>query len=203
MLKYSGVRYLAHVASLADEILTRVIDDSSSVLTAREHEIVISHLATVSFSTEERTLQEWQDKDGLDFVGEAHPGRPGERLLASTVLTSLEYHTLKHTLADQSFCLATSPAEYLDNMRRACRHPAAVLHVGRGRYMRRLGRAPSLAIIRLDVCAAPTLPNVRRGAGLELFVVYDRGKSKLVSAYVMSSEQVNSELATWSNQRRL
>ena len=187
-----------------DKIMIAVIDGRQPPgVTDTEKRQIIETIAAAVFSDEEQTLRYWARVAAGKFVNRAHPSRQGELLQEDTVLTSAEWHVLKHTL-DQGWPEGTTPAEYIGDIVAAVNHAGALLDLGRAmvRYPDRTERMAPRAATQTDVRAITNVKATQE-PGTCVFVVYDPGRSKILSAYRLPRSEAEEALAKWKPRRKL
>lgn len=171
------------------EKLRRLADNSSEPLvpyTARE---LLSHIESEKFSDEARTVEEWQ-KVGYSAVGLPHPSRPGDVLAADTLLTSAEWHTVKH-VGNGEWPAGTTTTEYLADVVASVAHETAVLHVGRDQQRKRSGICTDATALKK---AAPP-PNSL------MLTIYDPERRRILTGFPLSAKKALEKVNRWTNHR--
>ncbi len=190
--------FSAAVGHPVDTLIDNVISGKQKGVSASERAQIVDRMATVPFCPEERELQKWARLFLNTFLGKPHPNKPSEVLSATTILTSLEYHTLKHTF-DESYANGTSCSEYLAGARAGIRNHDA-LDLGReelpGKYQRSRGAT------RTDVQKLVGT-RVRTSVGKQLFVLYDPPRHCILSAYSLVPTEAERALAKWKVRYKL
>lgn len=165
-------------------------------VTPAERNEIIERIVTAPFNSAQRTLADWFPGDEAAFVGRQHPSRPGELLAATTEITSLEQHVLKHSIKDQGWPLGTTSAAYLSELRQAVRQCVAI---DAGRYY--FGRWEPRVAICAD--AQALRPSEAGASGRTIFVLYNPSRGKVISGYVLDTDDADRKLAKWRPRHKL
>jgi hypothetical protein len=158
---------------------------------------VRNHIAAAPFNKERRALKEWARLAFPAYVGRRHPVS-GASMAADTELDSAEWHAVKHC-ARGEWGEGTTLQEYLDDMRRALRHPAAWLYAGRDHQRTVRSRAVSW----VDTTMPDAVKYAEISAGRIIFTMYDVERQLIVSCYVRDALDADTLFASWKPVRRL
>ena len=179
-----------------------LIDDQDITLPPVRRLELLRHIAAASFSDETRPVREWS-RVGPYVVGRSHPSNHGEKLTLETMLTSVEWHAVKHT-AQGEWPEGTTTDEYVADMRGSAESPFAVLHVGRDRvaYGRGQSRPASRAGICTDIQSSRAhVHNVLSEPGHHLLTLYDPSRRRIVTSYRIEAAQAAKPVDRWTNHR--
>lgn len=157
---------------------------------------ILRGMAATRFSPEKKTLEEW-NQSNLTIAGKAHPSLAGVTVTAQTMLSSEDWHTLKHTEQGE-WAAGTTTAEYLLDLKTAFLASPS-LHVGKSSTRR---RTSSRAAGHVDMQAAQS--RLRKALvipGHSLLALYDPVRRCAVSVYRMKSTAVTSTLQRWNPHR--
>ena len=183
--------------------LLRLIDDPEEPLDSSTRREILAHIASADFSDREQTVKDWS-RGGGDYVGRAHPSKPGETLELDTVLNSAEWHAAKHT-AQGEWEEGTTTKEYLDDVRACVRHSSSILDVGGARITfsgSSASRYAPRAGVRTDLKAAnAVVKKLTKRAGTHILTVYAIDTNKLASAYQLEASNAAGTVEAWSGHR--
>ena len=149
------------------DILIRDLIRTGRTGTSDELDRIIDHMAAAPFSRE--SIRVPIDERGTWYQGHQLAARA----------ESLSYHLVKRVVIEQQWVDGTSAAQYVEDVRRAVRHPSARLTV----YERRGGYLAA-TVTPTDVVLTPA----RRGVKPErqLLVIYSADRGIIVTGYQFS-----------------
>ena len=181
--------------------LQSLIANPHETATAEERGKIVEHIASERFSDESREAASWS-RVGFDINGRPHPSRPGETLSDKTMLTSAEWHTVKHA-GQGSWANDTTTAEYLADLRAAITHECSLLHVGRER-MKPPGVERAPARWNDHRHGAGSIRSFRKMnvlPGHSILSVYDPSRRRLRSSYRVVGTELPLRVGRWENYR--
>jgi len=181
-----------------DEILIRLINDPSFGIDQTTRRRIIDHIANAGFSSECHPVHEWE-ATFANVLPRSHPTDPSVPLTRDCVLTSAEWHVVKH-VATGEWRLDTTTSEYLADLRTAVEASSAVLHVGKlhppkGRIADRTGTTTEMTTISGHLVKA----NAKSGS--HLLVAYDPGRRCLLTVHRVNAARLPMSFMNWANHR--
>ncbi len=184
-----------------DRMMIDVIEGrlAHSTVGSVERKRIAGRIATADFSKDEFSLRERAGAALKALVGAPHPSKVGEPLTEETILTSLEWHVLKHSVLDDSWPRGTSPSEYLADLRAAAQFPNNSIDLGRQtmRYPQGKTRVVNRGSVRTDVKDLPS-KKATQSPDRCLLVLYDPSRGLVLSCYALTRKASNVALAPWS-----
>lgn len=187
MLKFSRVK----------EELVKLIADPARPCAPSAALQIRALLANAPFATEQRPVSEW-NRIGPNLVGQPHPVT-GQPVTADTVMSSAEWHALKHTALGE-WRPGTTLNEYLADVRRALSHADAVLEIGKEVAARKPPRSKAASWVEAtDQVLQHGVPR----ADHVVYSVYDAARNCIVTGFRPERGYVVTALRNWTNRRRL
>lgn len=112
----------------ADKRINALARLKSEPETAADRPLIQDRLERARFAPDRRPAGEWTLL-GYSILGLDHPDQPGVKIVEATSLSSAEVHVLKR-IQEGNWLHGTTPAEFVQDLGSAMRHPAAWLVVG-------------------------------------------------------------------------
>lgn len=179
---------------LDDQILAVIAGSlAPSSLSARS---IAALIQSAGFRNIARTVGEWSTF-GPDVVGLPHPNDPSKLLTKQSVLTSLEWHALKHSVLGAEWPKGTTAEQYLRDVRAGIGDPKSDVDVGLDD-----GSDEKAAVTspRPNTIPSGSLANLARNT---MFTVYSPRIGRILTSFLCTRSSAENKLSKWAQRVRI
>lgn len=190
--------------AVAQEIKA-LLDDANVPFSAARRSVIVRKMRSAPFSEDSFPLRKWARMSLPAYLGKPHPSMPSTPVDASTDLTSLEWHTLKHT-ADGGWAVGTTPAQYLQDIRVAVdlATNVDVVRTSKTYPNSQATSSADQAATRTPTTAAngkQTFSKATVDPTRTIIVIYDARRGCVCTGYSTTASEAEQTLARWKPRR--
>lgn len=157
--------------------------------------LIQDRMSRARFSPEKQPAWQWT-LAGYGILGLEHPAEPGVLIVETTLLTSAEVHVLKR-IEQGHWVPGTRPAEYVQDLGLAARHPRAWLAVGVEKQHAHSGSITGSTEVGLN------LTKCNSSSDMWVLVVYDADESLLSTGFLADNKTAKRLVSRWIPFREL